>query len=74
MWYPTLVGKENETPFIWVWKPFPNKHILKPWEEARKGKPKRTISASGGFGPLQKMYIQVLLNTSQSVYEHRKIF
>ena len=29
----TLVGEENETPFIRVWKPFPNRHV--------KGKPIR---------------------------------
>jgi len=28
--YPTLVGEENETPFIRVWKPFPSRRVLKP--------------------------------------------
>ena len=40
LWCPTLVGEENKPPFIRVWKPSPNIHVLKPWEEARKGKPK----------------------------------
>ena len=37
----TLVGEENEIPFIRVWKPFRSKHVLKPWGKARKGKPKK---------------------------------
>ena len=37
---PTLVGEENETPFISVWKLFPIRRILKTLREAQKGKPK----------------------------------
>ena len=44
LWDPTWVGKENETSFIRVWKPFPSRRVLK----ALRGNPKRTISISGG--------------------------
>ena len=27
---PTLVGEENKSPFIRVWKPFPSRRVLKP--------------------------------------------
>ena len=40
LWYPTLVGEENETPFIRVWKPFPSRRVLKAFKRTRKGKPK----------------------------------
>ena len=53
MWDPTLVGEENEALFIRVWKPLPSRHIWKPWGKPKRKSPKRTISASGGFGPLQ---------------------
>ena len=31
LWDPTLVVDGNETFLIRVWKPLPNRHILKPW-------------------------------------------
>ena len=34
----TLVGEENETPFIRVWKPFPIKRVLKTLRESPKEK------------------------------------
>ena len=40
LWCLTLVGEENKSPFIRVWKPSPSIHALKPWGEARQGKPK----------------------------------
>ena len=46
---PTLVGEENETTFIRVWKPLLSKRVLK----TMRGSLKMTISASGGLGPLQ---------------------
>ena len=30
LWCPTLVEEENKTPFIRVWKPSPNRRVLKP--------------------------------------------
>ena len=30
LWDPTSVGEENEKFFIGMWKPLPNKHVLKP--------------------------------------------
>ena len=48
MWCPTLVGEENKTPFIRVWKPS-SRRVLKALSES----PKRTISTDGGSGPLQ---------------------
>ena len=53
MWDPTSVGEENETFFIWVWKPLPSICILKALRGSPKESPKRTISASGGLGLLQ---------------------
>ena len=50
---PALVGEGNEALLIKVWKPLPSRCVLKLRGEARKGKPKSTISASGGFGLLQ---------------------
>ena len=44
-----MVGEENETLFIRVWKPLPSRHVLKTLRESSK----RTISASDGLGPLQ---------------------
>ena len=41
--------EDNETPFIRVWKPLPNRRILK----TLRGSPKRTMLANGGLGPLQ---------------------
>ena len=38
---PTLVGEENETPFIRVWKPFPSKRVLKTLRKSPKGKAQR---------------------------------
>ena len=35
---PTLVGEENETPFIRVWKPLPNRRVLKTSREISKRK------------------------------------
>ena len=50
----TLVGEENETLFIRVWKPVPRRRILKTLRGNPKGKSsKRTISASGRLGLLQ---------------------
>ena len=46
---PTLVGDENETFRIRVWKPLPNRRVLK---LVRNG-PKWTIFASGQLGLLQ---------------------
>ena len=42
LWCPTLVGEENKSPFIRVWKPSPS-NVFK----------SRTISASGGPELLQ---------------------
>ena len=49
-----MVGEENKTFFIRVWKPLPRRRVLKILE----GKPeressKKTIFASGGLEPLQ---------------------
>ena len=35
--YLILVGEENETPFIRVWKPFPSRRVLKPRGKAQRG-------------------------------------
>ena len=37
LWCPTLVGEENKSPFIRVWKPSPSRRVLKPWGEAQTG-------------------------------------
>ena len=50
LWYLTSVREENETSFIRVWKPL-SSSILKTLRES----PKRTISTSGGLGPLQSL-------------------
>ena len=36
-----------------MWKPLPNRRILKTFREPERESPKRTISASGEFGLLQ---------------------
>ena len=68
LWCPTLIGEENKLPFIRVWKSSPSKRVLKPWREARKGKPKdnnicffpsresRKRTPRGGSGPLLFYY------------------
>ena len=43
------VGVGNKTFFIRVWRPLPNKCVLKTLRES----PKKTIFASGGLGLLQ---------------------
>ena len=49
-----IVGEENETLFIRVWKPLPSRRVLKNLEgKPERKSPKRKISASGGPGPLQ---------------------
>ena len=53
MWDSTSVGEENKRFFIRVLKPLPSRRVLKSWGEARKGKPKKTISTSDGLKPLQ---------------------
>ena len=40
LWCLTLVGEENKSPFIRVWKPSPSRRVLKSRGEVRKGKPK----------------------------------
>ena len=65
MWDFTSVVEENETFFIRVWKPLPSKHVLK----TLKASPKRTISASSGFEPLQ-MVLEP--NTGQCANEEAK--
>ena len=47
MWCPTLVGEENKPPFIRVWKP------SRLEGKRERESPKKTISISCGFGPLQ---------------------
>ena len=47
-----MVGEENETLFIRVWKPLPSIRLLK--EKPKRKSPKKTISADGGFRLLQK--------------------
>ena len=42
--------EENKTLFIMVWKPYHSRRVLKRKPEMES--PKRTISASGGTGPL----------------------
>ena len=37
----TSVGEENETPFIRVWKPLPNRCVLKTLRVSLKGKAQR---------------------------------
>ena len=50
LWDPTLVGEENETLFIRVWKPLPSRHVLKNVERKLEREiPKIVISASGEF-------------------------
>ena len=49
---PTLVGEENETFFIRVWKPLTNRHVLKTLRRSLQGK-KMTLSTSGGLEILQ---------------------
>ena len=44
--------EENESFFIRVWQSLSSRHVLKPLGESQKEK--RTISASGGLGLLQK--------------------
>ena len=41
MWDLTLVGEENETFFIRVWKPLPSRRVLKPLRGSSKGKVQR---------------------------------
>ena len=41
LWDPTLVGEENETLFIRVWKPLPSRCVLKTLRESLKGKAQR---------------------------------
>ena len=48
-WDPTLVGERNEAFFTRVWKPLPNRRVLKTLRE----NPKRTMSASRGLELLQ---------------------
>ena len=50
LWCPTLVGEENTSPLIRVWKPSPSRRV---WGESERESPKRTISASGGPRSLQ---------------------
>ena len=42
-----MVGEENEILFIRVWKPFPDRPVLKLEEKLERENPKRTISVSG---------------------------
>ena len=48
---PTLVGEENETPLIRVWKPLFSGRVLKTLRGTPKGN--RTISTGSGLGLLQ---------------------
>ena len=45
---PTLVGEENKTSFIRVWKPSPSRHVLKPWGEAQRRREQYLLAVNLG--------------------------
>ena len=48
-----MVGEENETFFIRVWKPLPSICVLKLERKSERERPKRTIFDCSGFRLLQ---------------------